>query len=70
MVRPVRHRIGTFDGSMGSYGPCGAAEPSHAGDYDVQLVYMLCYSHLNIESHPQTVASLEWRENEVLVLKC
>ena len=39
-------------------------------DYDVQLVYMLCYSHLNIESYEQTVATLEWRENEVLVLKC
>ena len=37
-------------------------------DYDVQLAYMLCYSHLNIESYEQTVASLEWRENEVLVL--
>jgi hypothetical protein len=30
----------------------------------------LCNSREYIESNEQTVATLEWRENEVLVLKC
>ena len=49
---------------------CKRVFSSRIDYYDIQLAYMLCYSHLNIESHAQTVATLEWRENEVLVLKC